>query len=212
MTYEELYGSFRWQVPAQVNLGVDVCERHPRDAVAIVVTDGREVTRRVTVGELSVYSNRFANALRAKGIGEGDLVGIALPQRPETAVAHIGVYKLGAIAVPLSTRFGPDAMAVRLGDADPAVVLADRELDDVDTIDVDRELPKLLADASDRFEPVATAADAPALIVYTSGTTGPPKGALLPHRVLYGHLPGFELSHDFFPQADDLIWSPADWA
>ena len=135
-------------MPAQVNLGVDVCERHPRDAVAIVVTDGREVTRRVTFGELSDDSNRLANALRARGVGEGDRVGIALPQRPETAVAHIAVYKLGAIAVPLSTRFGPDAMAVRLGDADPAVVLADRELEGVETIDVDRELPALLAAAS----------------------------------------------------------------
>lgn len=212
MTYEELYGGFRWRVPAPVNIGVDVCERHPRDTNAIVVTDGREITRRVTFGELSDDSNRLANALRARGIGEGDRVGIALPQRPETAVAHIAVYKLGAIAVPLSTRFGPDAMAVRLGDADPAVVLVDRELEGVETIDVDRELPALLAAASDRFEPVATVADAPALIVYTSGTTGPPKGALLAHRVLYGHLPGFELSHDFFPQPDDLIWSPADWA
>jgi acetyl-CoA synthetase len=199
-------------VPAQVNLGVDVCERHPRAATAIVVTDGREVTRRVTFGELSDDSNRLANVLRGRGIREGDRVGIALPQRPETAVAHLAVYKLGAIAVPLSTRFGPDAMAVRLGDADPAVVLADGELEDVATIDVDRELPELLAAASPRFEPVATAADAPALIVYTSGTTGPPKGALLAHRVLHGHLPGFELSHDFFPQPDDLIWSPADWA
>jgi acetyl-CoA synthetase len=199
-------------VPSQVNLGVDVCERHPRDGVAIVVTDGREVTRRVTFGELSDDSNRLANALRARGIGEGDRIGIALPQRPETAIAHIAVYKLGAIAVPLSTRFGPDAMAVRLGDADPAVVLADRALEGVDTIDVDRELPALLAAASPSLTPVATDADAPALIVYTSGTTGPPKGALLSHRVLHGHLPGFELSHDFFPQPDDLIWSPADWA
>ena len=210
MTYEELYGSFRWQVPAQVNLGVDVCERHPREGVAIVVTDGREVTGRVSFGELSDDSNRLANALRAKGIGEGDRGGIALPQRPETAVAHIAVYKLGAIAVPLSTRFGPDAMSMRLGDADPAVVLTDRELHDVETIDVDRELPALLAAASPSFTPVVTGAGAPALIVYTSGTTGPPKGALLPHRVLRGHLPGFELSHDFFPRPDDLIWSPAD--
>ena len=195
-----------------MNLGVDVCELHPRDAVAIVVTDGREVTRRVSFGELADDSNRLANVLRARGVGEGDRVGIALPQRPETAVAHIAIYKLGAIAVPLSTRFGPDALAVRLDDAEPAVVLADRELAAVETIDVDRELPALLAAASSSFEPAATAADDPALIVYTSGTTGPPKGALLAHRVLYGHLPGFELSHDFFPQPDDLIWTPADWA
>jgi acetyl-CoA synthetase len=212
VTYEELCEGFRWQVPAQVNLGVDVCERHPREAVAILVTNGREVTRRVTFGELSDDSNRLANVLRTRGVGEGDRVGIALPQRPETAVAHAAVYKLGAIAVPLSTRFGPDALAVRLDDAEPALVLADHELDGVATIDVDRELPGLLAEASPRFEPVATAADAPALIVYTSGTTGPPKGALLAHRVLHGHLSAFELSHDFFPQPDDVIWTPADWA
>jgi acetyl-CoA synthetase len=212
VTYEELYGGFRWQVPPQVNLGVDACERHPRDADAILVTDGREVTRRVTFGELSDDSNRLANALRARGVGPGDRVAIALPQRPEAAVAHIAVYKLGAIAVPLSTRFGPDATAVRLDDAEPAVVLAERELEGVETIHVDSDLPALLAAASDRFEPAATTADSPALIVYTSGTTGPPKGALLPHRALHGHLPGFELSHDFFPRPDDLIWSPADWA
>src|SRR3712207_5854558 len=136
-------------------------------------TDRRRVTRRVTFGELSDDSNRLANALRSRGVGEGDRVGIALPQRPETAVAHIAVYKLGAIAVPLSTRFGPEAMAVRLDDAEPAVVIADRELEGIETIDVDRELPALLGASSPRFEPVTTSADAPALIVYTSGTTGP---------------------------------------
>ncbi len=212
LTYEALRKGFRWDLPERLNLGVEVCERHPREADAILVSDGREVTRRVTFGELSDDSNRLANALRARGIGEGDRVGIALPQRPETAVAHIAVYKLGAIAVPLSTRFGPDAMAVRLDDAEPAVVLADRELEGIETIDVDSELPGLLSAASDRFEPVVTGPDTPALIIYTSGTTGAPKGALHGHRILAGNLPGFELSHDFFPQPDDVIWSPADWA
>ncbi|HXH87433.1 MAG TPA: AMP-binding protein [Gaiellaceae bacterium] len=212
MSYDELVGGFRWDLPERLNLGVDVCERHPRDATAILVTDGREITRRVTFGELSDDSNRLTSALRERGIGEGDRVGIALPQRPETAVAHIAVYKLGAIAVPLSTRFGPDAMAVRLDDAEPAVVIADRELEGVETIDVDRDLPALLAAASDRFDPVETGPDTPALIIYTSGTTGPPKGALHGHRILAGNLPGFDLSHDFFPQPDDVIWSPADWA
>ena len=140
LSYAELYGGFSWQVPAQVNLGVELCDSHAA-GVAIVVTDGREVTRRVSFGALSDDSNRLANALRARGVGEGDRVGIALPQRPETAVAHIAIYKLGAIAVPFLGRFGPDAMAVRLEDAEPAVVLADRELEGVETIDVDRDLP-----------------------------------------------------------------------
>ena len=83
---------------------------------------------------------------------------------------------------------------------------------DATTIDVDRDLERLLADASPQLTPVETAPDTPALLVYTSGTTGPPKGALHGHRVLPGHLPGFELSHDFFPQPGDRIWTPADWA
>jgi len=65
---------------------------------------------------------------------------------------------------------------------------------------------------ADAFEPVQTRAADPALIIYTSGTTGPPKGALHAHRVLLGHLPGVEFPHNFFPQADDLFWTPADWA
>jgi len=62
------------------------------------------------------------------------------------------------------------------------------------------------------FEPAKTGADDPALIIYTSGTTGQPKGALHAHRTLLGHLPGVEMSHDFFPQPGDRIWTPADWA
>ena len=70
----------------------------------------------------------------------------------------------------------------------------------------------LLDAASDAFTPADTSADDPALLIYTSGTTGPPKGALNAHRCLLGNLPGFELSHDFFPHEGDLMWSPADWA
>ena len=143
-----------------------------------------------------------------------------LSQRPETAIAHIAAYKLGAIAVPLSTAFGPDALDVRLRDAEPRVVLGEREsLERVQAlgfdgavIDVDHDLDRLLTAASPAFEPAATTPQTPALLVYTSGTTGPPKGALHGHRVLAGHLPGFELSHDFYPQEGDRIWTPADWA
>jgi acetyl-CoA synthetase len=219
-TYEELCAAFRWELPGNLNLGVETCERQPRQNPAILVTDGRDVTRTVTFGELSQWSNQLANALRGLGVEADDRIGIVLPQRPETAVAHIAAAKLGAIAVPLSVLFGPDALDARLRDADVRVVLGEGEpLEriaamglDVPLVDVDRDLERLLADASPRLEPAATTPDTPALLVYTSGTTGPPKGALHGHRVLPGHLPGFELSHDFFPKAGDVIWTPADWA
>jgi acetyl-CoA synthetase len=218
--YDELRASFRWELPETLNLGVEVCERQPRDAPAILVTDGRAVARTVTFGELSDDANRLANALRGLGVAFGDRVGIVLPQRPETAVAHIAAAKLGAIAVPLSVLFGPEGLATRLRDADARLVLGEAEaLErvaglglDVPLVDVDRDLPTLLAGASPLFDAVATTPDTPALLVYTSGTTGPPKGALHAHRVLAGHLPGFELSHDGFPRRGDRIWSPADWA
>ena len=200
-TYEDLRRSFRWQLPPVLNLGLEVCERQPRGDPAILVTDGREITRTVTFGELADDSSRLANALRGLGLGPGDRVGIVLPQRPETAVAHVAAAKLGAVAVPLSILFGPDALDMRLRDAEVRVVLGEgkplariAELGlDVPLIDVDRDLERLLGNASPRFEPVSTTPDTPSLLVYTSGTTGPPKGALHGHRVLPGHLPGFEL-------------------
>jgi acetyl-CoA synthetase len=219
-TYEELRASHRWALPAQVNIGVEVSDRQPADAPAILVSDGRAITRTVSFGELSESSNRFANVLAVKGVGTGDRVALILSQRPETVIAHVAIYKLGAIAVPLSAAFGTDALAVRLRGSEPRAVLGEREslervaalgFDGV-LVDVDHDLPRLLAGASPDFATALTAPDTPALLVYTSGTTGAPKGALHGHRVLAGHLPGFELSHDFFPQPGDRIWTPADWA
>ena len=219
-SYAELRSSFRWTLPEHVNIGVEVADRQTADDPAILVTDGREITRIVSFGELVEASNRLANALAAQGIGFGDRVALILSQRPETAIAHVAIYKLGAIAVPLSAAFGTDALEVRLRGSEPQAVLGEREsLERVAAlgfdgilIDVDLDLDRLLAEASPRFTAAATTPDTPALLVYTSGTTGPPKGALHGHRVLAGHLPGFELSHDFLPQAGDRIWTPADWA
>ncbi len=219
-TYETLRAAFRWVLPGRVNIGVEVSDRQPAGAPAILVTDGREITRVVSFGELSEASNRLANVLVAKGVEAGDRVALILSQRPETAIAHVAIYKLGAIAVPLSAAFGSDALEVRLRGSEPQAVLGEREslervaalgFDGV-LIDVDRDLEPLLAAASPDFTAAPTTPDTPALLVYTSGTTGAPKGALHGHRVLAGHLPGFELSHDFFPQSGDRIWTPADWA
>ncbi|MBA4333533.1 MAG: AMP-dependent synthetase, partial [Methylobacterium sp.] len=151
-----------------------------------------------------------------------------LPQRPETAIAHLAIYKLGAIALPLFTQFGPDALEHRLQHSGASLLITDGEnLPKIEAIrDALPELRRLLvigghghpdldaemAKASDAFSPRETDAEDPALIIYTSGTTGKPKGALHAHRVLLGHLPGVQLPQEFFPQPGDLFWTPADWA
>jgi acetyl-CoA synthetase len=163
-------------------------------------------------------------------VKRGDRVAIVLPQRPETAIAHLAIYQLGAVAMPLSILFGPDALEYRLQDSGAVAAIVDEsaaetlvalrascpQLAQLVTVGVAadgaHEWSALLAKASDRIECVATRADDPALLIYTSGTTGPPKGALMPHRALIGNLPGFVASQDWFPRPGDVFWSPADWA
>jgi acetyl-CoA synthetase len=231
--YDTLYREFRWNLPAIFNIGVAVCDRWAaaepdRLALVHVRADGR--SDHITYGWLRDTSNRFANALAAHGVMRGDRVAILLPQSPEVAVAHIAVYKLGAVALPVANVFGIDALNYRLDNAGVKAVVTNAQgvgkvaatranlpqLSLVVSIDgaVDGALgfDDLVARASAEFSPVATSPDDPALMIYTSGTTGQPKGALHAHRVLLGHLPGVELPHDFFPQPGDRFWTPADWA
>ncbi|KAB7628275.1 acyl-CoA synthetase [Alkalilimnicola sp. S0819] len=229
--YASLVRHFRWALPERYNIGTDVVDRHPADATALIHEQADGTVRRYSFGEIRQLSDRFANALRGLGVGRGERVAILLPQSPEAAIAHIAIYKLGAIALPLFTLFGPEALQYRLADSAARVVLTGA--DKLETLQALRaELPALrevivtgeraprglhafdalLRQAAEGFQAEATAPDDPALIVYTSGTTGNPKGALHGHRVLLGHLPGVELPHDFFPQPEDLFWTPADWA
>src|SRR6185312_15362996 len=112
--YETIYRQFRWQVPARYNIGVDVCDRWAAEdsgrlAILNVRSDGREDA--ITFGWLRETSNRLANVLRAHGVVRGDRVAIMLPQAPEVAAAHIAIYKLSAVALPIAILFGPDALS-----------------------------------------------------------------------------------------------------
>lgn len=227
--YEELYSRFEWDVPAELNLGWWCADRHPTTALAMVELGPGGARQEHTFGELSSTSSRLAAGLAGLGVHAGDRVAVLLPQRFETGVAHLAAYKLGAMAVPLSTLFGPEALGHRLHDAEPAVVITDGEhaelalacLDGVPAIMVVvdgpavaplRRFEDLVALGRSGIANVQTRPETPALIIYTSGTTGQPKGAQHGHRALLGHLPGFELSHDGFPQPGDRFWTPADWA
>src|SRR5499433_4462812 len=232
-SYADVYGRFRWPIPSAYNIAVDVCDRHAgdRSRVALVYEDDSGAVSEHTFAEFRARSNQLARVLTGLGVERGDRVGIVLPQRPETAATHLAAYKLGAVALPLSTLFGPEALEYRLRDAGAKVVVTDADnLERVLTvakglpaltsvISVDRadadgviEYGKALTREPDSLEPVATLAEDQAILIYTSGTTGPPKGALHAHRVLLGHVPGIQMPHDFFPQPGDRFWTPADWA
>ncbi|WP_373636910.1 AMP-binding protein [Yoonia sp. BS5-3] len=222
--------AFSWAIPTRFNIGVDICDRVARekpDALALVDIDADGHATDYHFEGLRKLSNQWAHVLSGQ-CQPGDRIAVLLPQCVQTAIAHIAISKMGCIALPLFTLFGPEALHHRLADSEARAVITDARgaaqlaslrsaLPDLQTVfsidggagaDIDR--PRKAAPTD--FTPVATLADDPAILIYTSGTTGAPKGALHAHRVLLGHLPGVEMSHDFFPQPGDKIWTPADWA
>ena len=228
-----LRAAFRWNVPDRYNIGVAVCDhwaaREP-DRLALLDVDVSGKAERVSFADLRKRSNQLANLIVKSGIKRGERIAILLPQSREVAESHIAIYKAGAVALPLAVLFGVDALLYRLHDAGVTGLItnsaslqklnsATEPLPDFKlllSVDGDegnaKDFNAALAAHSDEFTPVNTLADDPALMIYTSGTTGQPKGALHGHRVLPGHLPGFELVHEFFPREGDLLWTPADWA
>ncbi len=232
-TYEEVYGSFRWEIPEFYNMGVDICDKwaHQRYRLALIYENEKGQLEQYTFWDLKRLSNRLAHGLKAHGLSQGDRMGIMLPQSPEAGISHIAIYKVGAIAIPLFTLFGTDALAYRLSNSEAKGIVTD-EANLQKVLDVWEMVPtlkivvvtrgersegildfwELIEKGSAEFQPVETRADDPAFISYTSGTTGPPKGAFHAHRALLGHMPGIEFPHNFFPKEDDLFWTPADWA
>ncbi|MBX3597439.1 MAG: AMP-binding protein [Rhizobiaceae bacterium] len=229
--YEALYRDFRWQIPKRFNIGTAISDHWAAidpDRIAIHAFRPQSGKMAMTFGELSDLSNALAKSLTSLGIRRADRVALLLPQSFETAISHAAIYKMGAIAVPLALLFGVDALQYRLrasgakaaitnahGAATIASIRAD--LPDLEhvivTDDASQSLrfEELLVDGGN-FQAVETSPDDPALMIFTSGTTGPPKGALHGHRVLLGHMPGFEMAYQFPPNESDVMWTPADWA
>ncbi|WP_366945655.1 AMP-binding protein [Hydrogenophaga sp.] len=240
-----LHQQFRWSVPEHFNMAQVCAQRWAHDPAtasnpAVIACAPGEEDRVHSYAELQEHANRLSNALQALGVQRGDRVAIVMPQRFETAVAYMAVLQIGAVGMPLSQLFGPEALEYRLHDSEAVVALCDGStLDAVQAISATcpllhtvigigakaREASALdwaavLAQEPKDFQPVNTLAEEPAVLIYTSGTTGNPKGALIPHRALIGNLSGFVCSQNWFGfDPDDasaasqaVFWSPADWA
>jgi acetyl-CoA synthetase len=230
--YEQLYASFRWNIPKRYNIAADVCDRHASDPgkVALIGEDSDGKTWKMTFREVQRQANKLANLLVSLGLVRGDRVMLLLGQNAWTAIGHVACWKAGLVSVPASTLFAADAVAYRLNAVGIRIVITD--LANFPTVEkarllapamehvfvVDGAAPnapsiaKAIEAARDSFENVDTGADDPAFLNFTSGTTGNPKGALQAHRSMLGHLPGAEMGFDSFPQPGDCMWSPADWA
>jgi acetyl-CoA synthetase len=243
--YEALHRGFGWAVPKRFNMA-EVCMRRwaadPDSAgqTAVIACGPDQPDRHHSYAELHEQACRLSNVLKGMGVQRGDRVAIVMPQRFETAVAYMAVLQMGAVGMPLSQLFGPEALAFRLQDSEARVALCDGStLAAVQA--VSDQCPALttlvglgaaqagaggldwaaaLARAPATFKPVDTLAEAPAVLIYTSGTTGNPKGALIPHRALIGNLTGFVCSQNWFGfdpfntsvPSQAVFWSPADWA
>ena len=213
-SYETLKSGFAWDIPKHLNMASQVCddwaETDP-DRVAIIDATGSEL-RNVSYGELKSLADGLANHLSLT-IKRGDRVGVLRSQSVWTAAAHIAVWKLGAISIPLFKLFAEDALQTRLNDASAKLVVTDNDgAALVERLGFDACIPEELSLTNQPFTTTNTLSEDPAVLIYTSGTTGSPKGALHAHRVLTGHLPGVEMSHDRLGQNGDVLWTPADWA
>lgn len=245
--YDALHQSFAWKVPERFNMA-QVCSRRwaeqaeAAQRVAIIqeagAIDTAAPSATLSYAQLQEQANRLSNVLATLGVQPGDRVGVVMPQRFETAVAYMAILQMGAVAMPLSILFGPDALEYRLSDSEARVVLTDEaSLQAVMSVKplcpllevvigvgeagngADLDLHASMAKALPTFRLVDTACDAPAVLIYTSGTTGNPKGALIPHQALLGNLTGFVCSQNWLgfdgvenEHSEAVFWSPADWA
>src|SRR5258706_1015628 len=233
-SYDAVCRTFRWDMPARFNIAEAVCSRHARrepSACALIHEQETGAVRTWTFAEIEDAACRLASVLEHFGVGRGSICGIHLPQCPECIIAHVAVQKRGAIALPLFNLFGPDALEYRLRDSGATVFITtarahervDGALSSVESLchvvtvgepvsAPTRDFWSLLSRASPLGAAADTGPDDPAILMYTSGTTGNPKGVLHGGRVLLGHLPGVILPQDMFPEPGDRFWTPADWA
>jgi acetyl-CoA synthetase len=234
-SWEAIRGEFQGLPQGKgFNIAHEAVDRHAdcalgnHPALQWLGSDG--TSRGFTYGELKVQSNRFANILKGLDIGKGDTVCSLAGRIPELYIAALGILKTAGVFCPLFSAFGPEPVFQRLSKGDARVLLTTegyyhrkvRHLRDklpklrhILLTDVQDHLgdnllslPKLMADSSDTYIISPTRPEDIALLHFTSGTTGMPKGALHAHSAALTHYLTGKYVLDF--HADDIFWCTAD--
>lgn len=240
-TYESFRGEFEWDLPEEYNIAAECLSaadsNRPRTALYHVDESGAH--HEFTYSDLDEASDALAATMASWDVTEGSRVAICFPQSPELLITHLATYKRGAVAVPVSVLLGRESMEYTLSHSDAELLLYDEAVVDgfgsgADVFEsVGRRVPVSIDpsryEAGDRYlgglaavaEPVEdvpaveTTPDTPAIMLYTSGSSGRPKGVLQGHRYLIGSLPGIQLGYDLVDAesaTDQRIWTPSEWA
>ena len=226
---------YRIGMPLNANIAADTVGRFATgakaDHLALIHEHPDQTVEKYTFAELNELASRFAVFLIDLGVKPGQPVAIHTAQSPQTAIAHMAIYKIGAVALTLSHLYGPDAVAHIMNDSGAEVIITNSEywgalrerLSGLSTLKHrivvghtergETSFADCLAASTAQFQPVITRTEDPALLMYTSGSTGMPKGLLHSHRIIHAYLPTITLFYNMeldFPDA--VFWSPADWA
>ncbi len=226
-------GGYRIVIPQRCNIAADTVGRWAnsprRDHPAMRFERADGSVQSWTFAEVDEQATRLAAYLAGLSVGRGSRVAVHMGMRPETGVAHLAIYKLGAIGVTLSQLYGPDTLAHILNHSEATVILTqDRAWAPLRGLPFPHLRHRIVvgeaaagelsfehgvALPAPGFVPADTHADEPALLMYTSGSTGLPKGILHGHRILQAYVPSLSLTYNLDVDGDDLVfWTPADWA
>lgn len=223
-SYAEMCASFRWNVPDHFNFGTDVVDRWARehDGPALIWCNEAGEERVYSYAEMARLSDRFAAVLQREGVGKGDRIVVMLPRLPEWMIALVAAFKIGAVPVPCIEMLTARDVDYRVRNSEARAVLCRAEqtgkFDSVATevpvrISVGRaagwlDMADAMASASERYEPVRVAAEDPAIMYYTSGSTGHPKGVVHASRAVYAWRVSAIYWLDLRP--GERIWCTAD--